>query len=64
VRNFDEPEWIAQLARWRDQLAVLLDEFSAGDVRVRADAGQHVDSHAMEHAGGAFAPLTRVGERE
>jgi hypothetical protein len=64
VRSFDDREWATQLARWRDQLKALLDEFSAGDVRVRTDAAQHVDSHAMEHAGGAFAPLTRVGDSE
>jgi probable DNA repair protein len=64
VRSFDGTDWQRQLAHWRIKLSELLDEFSRGDVRVAADANRFVGTHAMEHAGGAFAPLTRVGDIE
>jgi exodeoxyribonuclease-5 len=64
VQTFDDRDWESQLVRWRDQLKTLLEEFAAGDVRVRTDAEQHVDSHELEHTGGAFAPLTRVGDSQ
>jgi len=62
LRAFEADEWLTQIARWRMQISELLQEFAQGDVRVRSDAGQFVRSSASEHAGGAFAPLTRVGD--
>jgi len=61
-QSFDEATWREQLATWREALIALIEEFAAGDVRVRADAADHVASDDRAHAGGAFAPLTRVGE--
>jgi exodeoxyribonuclease-5 len=61
-RDFDDAAWRAQIERWRQQLAELLDEFAAGDVRVPFDAGGHIASDAHDRAGGAFAPLTRIGD--
>ena len=56
VRVFGADEWNAQLARWREQLERLVDEFVRGDVRVRADGA------ALADADGAFAALTRTGD--
>ena len=61
-RRFDEGEWEIQIARWHEQIAELIGEFAVGDVRVRSDAQQHIRSDAREHVGGAYAPLTRVGD--
>jgi probable DNA repair protein len=62
IRSFDDQAWAMQVDRWRGQLAELIDEFVAGDVRVGTAALQHIDSHAMDHVGGAFAPLSRIGD--
>lgn len=61
-RKFDEAEWHVQVTRWREQLAEIIEEFVAGDVRIRSDAQEFIASDASEHAGGAFAPLSRVGD--
>jgi ATP-dependent helicase/nuclease subunit B len=61
-RTFDEAGWQAQLERWREQVGQLVDEFVCGDVRVPSDAAEHVASDRRDRAGGAFAPLTRVGD--
>lgn len=61
-RIFDAAGWQTQLARWREQVGQLVDEFVRGDVRVPSDAAEHVASDRRDRAGGAFAPLTRVGD--
>ena len=61
-REFDETEWQAQVALWREQIAELIGEFVSGDVRIRSDAQEFIASDAREHAGGAFAPASRVGD--
>lgn len=60
--TFDEAGWQAQLERWREQIVQLVDEFVRGDVRVPSDAAEHVASDRRDRAGGAFAPLSRVGD--
>lgn len=62
VQSFDEAGWQTQLDRWRQQIGELLAEFVGGDVRVPADAAEHVGEDGRDRAGGAFAPLTRVGD--
>ncbi len=61
-RKFEASEWQGQVARWREQIAELVAEFASGDVRLRSDAQEFVASEAREHAGGAFAPLSRAGD--
>lgn len=61
-RKFEATEWQSQVAGWREQIATLVEEFVSGDVRIRSDAHEFVASDAREHAGGAFAPLSRVGD--
>ena len=61
-RIFDEAAWEAQIGHWNNQIVDLINEFVSGDVRLRSDARRHIESDAREHAGGAYAPLTRVGD--
>jgi probable DNA repair protein len=61
-RKLDEAGWKDQVSRWHEQIIGLVREFRAGDVRVRSDARDFVASDAREHAGGAFAPLSRIGD--
>jgi probable DNA repair protein len=64
LNRFDASDWRNQVGKWREQITELLQEFASGDVRHRSDAGRFVRSDQSEHAGGAFAPLTRVGDLE
>lgn len=48
----DGRSWPQQIAIWRDQIRVLVDEYAAGDTRY--------DAAALDEALGAYAPLTRV----
>jgi probable DNA repair protein len=61
-KEFDSAAWSDQVSRWLEQLIELVREFQTGDVRIREDAGDFVASDAKEHAGGAFAPLSRAGD--
>lgn len=61
-QTFDDADWQAQIVRWREQISQLLDEFAHGDVRVPGDAAERVAADDRDQAGGAFAPLTRVGD--
>jgi RecB family exonuclease len=60
-RSFDGDGWRAQIGRWGDQIGELVAEFAAGDVRLPFDSAEHVAADGADRAGGAFAPLTRVG---
>ncbi|HUF72885.1 MAG TPA: PD-(D/E)XK nuclease family protein, partial [Gammaproteobacteria bacterium] len=61
-RSFDVVAWRAQIVHWHEQIGELVGEFAAGDVRVPFDAAEHVAADGGDRAGGAFAPLTRVGD--
>lgn len=63
VRRYQPDEWQVQLLTWRTQIGQLIEEFVSGDVRLRTDANQFVAAQSMEHAGGAFAPLSRAGDQ-